>query len=107
MNSDEIPQSLQYGVEVRRPGGGQVGNWAAYRMGNRIEVMGDFDGGVAVLKLPPAGRATRYLMGYRDYDLHTLRWRNPVSDTWKQLLPGGELALPSLVKKRLVFVELR
>src|SRR5207249_4554084 len=29
MNSDEIPQSLQYGVEVRRPGGGQVGNWAA------------------------------------------------------------------------------
>ena len=107
MSPDQIPQNLRYRVEVRRPGGGEIGNWAAYRMGNRIEVMGDFDDGVAVLKVPSAGGANQYLMGYRDYDSQTLRWSHPVNEIWRQLPPGDELTLPSLMKKRLIFVELR
>lgn len=107
MNPEEIPPNLRYSVEIRPSSGGQVGNWVAYRTGNRIEAMGDFDGGVAVLKLPAASRGTQYLMGYRDYDPHTFRWKDPVNEGWRQLPPGGELVLPSLVRKRLVFVDLR
>ena len=57
LNPEEIPPNLRYWVEVRRSTGGQVANWVAYRMGNRIEVIGDFDEGVAVLKLPASGTA--------------------------------------------------
>src|SRR5437867_12975205 len=46
--------------------------------------MSDFDSGRAVWKLPRTGRETRYLMGYRDYDPHTLRWTDPVNDAWGQ-----------------------
>ena len=83
MKPEEIPPNLMYSVGVTRSGGGQLGNWVAYRMGNRIEVMGDFDGGIAVLKLPAASRVTQYLTGYRDYDPNTLRWKDAVNETWR------------------------
>ena len=83
-SSTEVPSGLTFSVDVRHSRGGKVGNWTAYRIKNRIEVMSDFDSGLAVLKLPPTGRETRYLMGYRDYDPHTLRWTDPVNDAWGQ-----------------------
>jgi len=107
MNPDQIPPTLQYRVDVRRPGGGQPGNWAAYRIGNRVEVMGDFDEGVAVLKLPPTSSESWYLMGYRDYDPNTLRWKAALNDTWHQVPKSDSLVLPRLAKKRLVFVYFR
>ncbi len=106
INSDEIPRSLQYSVQVR-PTGGHHGSWAAYRIGNRIEVMADFDDGVPVLRVPTVSGAAQYLVGYRDYDPHTLRWTDVINNAWRPLPPSGELALPTLFKKRLVFVQLR
>lgn len=103
----DVPLSLRFSVEIRPPSGGQVGNWVAYRIDNRIEVMADFDSGVAVLKLPPTGVETQYVTGYRDYDPRTLRWKDPVNEQSFSLPPGHELVLPSLARKRLVFVHLR
>ena len=106
----EVPTDLAFAVEVRPSHSGNSGEWAAYRVKNRIEVMANFDSGVAVLKIPPSGRVTRYQIGYRDYDPHTLRWSEPDNGTPSQFeaLPSsGELILPTLARKRLVFVELR
>jgi len=103
----DVPTNLRFSVDVRPSDDGEVGSWAAYRMDKRIELIADFDDGLAVLKIPSAGRETMYLIGYRDYDPHTLRWKDPVNETWRPLPSGGELVLPNLVRKRLVFVELR
>jgi hypothetical protein len=103
----EVPLNLRFSVDVRSSHGGEVGNWAAYRRGERIEVMTDFDNGVAVLKIPSAGRQILYQMGYRDYDPHSLRWKDPVNDPWRLLPLGRDIVLPSLLRKRLAFVILR
>jgi len=103
----DVPINLRFSVEVRRPHGGEVGSWAAYRTDKRIELMADFDDGMAVLNIPSAAGGILYLMGYRDYDPQTLRWKDPVNGTWTRLPPGGKVVVPNVVKKRLVFVELR
>jgi len=103
----DVPINLRFSVEVRRPHGGEVSSWAAYRTDKRIELMADFDDGMAVLNIPSAAGGILYLMGYRDYDPRTLRWKDPVDGTWTRLPPGGKVVVPNLVKKRLVFVELR
>ena len=103
----DVPPNLRFSVDVRPSHGGRVGVWAAYRTAKRIEVMADFDDASVVLRIPSTGPETAYLTGYRDYDASTLRWKDPVSDIWKPLPPGGELVLPSLLRKRLVFVDLR
>jgi FG-GAP-like repeat len=82
LKQEEIPESLQFSLQVQRPSGEPLGTWAAYRIHNRIEVMEDFDGGVATLKVPSADENTRYVTGYRDYDPTTLRWKEPVNDVW-------------------------
>ena len=96
---DEIPQNLRFQVYVKHSRGGHVGNWAAYRMNNRIEIMTDFDDAHITLKFP--AREIMYT-GYRDYDENTFKWGYSVNETWT----GSELIYSCVPKKRLIFIEL-
>ncbi|MFW9887338.1 MAG: FG-GAP repeat domain-containing protein [Candidatus Thorarchaeota archaeon] len=79
---EDLPPSMKYEISVTSPDDAPIGNWAAYRKGNLIEVMTDFNRAGIDIEIPGREEDLRFIKTTRTYIEGKAKWRYGQNTIW-------------------------